>query len=154
MKKSFSLLIVTLCALFATSCCPCRKASHKAHQPLLATTWVLEQIDGQNVASDNSSFKDACLILGNDGSFSGYGGCNSMGGKYVMTPSEARSQKDVAGKIEFGDIFSTKRMCPNDQLEMNFFRTLDKVDSYVVDGEKLLLLSGGELRLVFRAQQP
>lgn len=152
MKKSLSLLIVGLSALLATSCCPCRKASHKVHQPLRATTWVLVQMDGQNVTSATSSSEGARLILGDDGSFGGYGGCNSMGGQYKMTPSEARSQKDVAGTIEFGDIFSTKRMCPNDELEMAFFRTLSKIDSFVIEGDKLLLLSGGELRLVFRAQ--
>lgn len=152
MKKSLYILLVALSALVLTSCCACRKAANKEHKPLLTTAWVLVQMDGRNVAQELSEGVPPRIILADDGSFGGYGGCNSMGGQYRMTPAEAESQKDIAGTIELSNVFSTKRMCPNDKLEMEFFRTLSSVDAFTIDGNKLLLLSQGELKLVFEAQ--
>ncbi|MBO7300592.1 MAG: META domain-containing protein [Tidjanibacter sp.] len=146
--------IATLALFFVlvTSCCPCRKAVNNTHSPLLATEWSLVQMDGRNITE--SFAEEGCpqLILGEDGNFGGYGGCNSMGGAYTLTPSESPAQKNTSGVVAFANIFSTKRMCPNDRLEMEFFKTLSECDSYTIEGSKLFLFKDGVLMLVFEAK--
>lgn len=150
MKKSLILILASaMTMLLAGSCCPCRKASNKNHKPLTATEWSLVQMEGRNITADFTAEECPRLVLATDGSFGGYGGCNSMGGEYKLTPSEAPSQRDKAGVITLGNIFSTKRMCPNDRLEMEFFTLLSKVDAYTIEGSKLFLFDDGELKLVF-----
>ena len=149
--RKLQIATLALC-LFVASCCPCRKAVNNTHAPLLATEWSLVQMDGKNITE---AFKeDGCpqLVLGGDGNFGGYGGCNSMGGAYNLTPSESPAQKHTSGKVTFGNIFSTKRMCPNDRLEMAFFKHLSECDSYTIEGSKLFLFNDGVLMLVFEAK--
>lgn len=151
MKKSQIILSMLVVAAVFASCCPCRKASNKNHKPLNATEWVLVQLNGRNISEQFNTEVDGAprIIFGEDNSFGGFGGCNSMGGKYSITPSEAPSQKDIAGKIVLSDIMSTKRYCPNDNVEMTLFQTLSEVDAYTIDGDKLMLFKDGELKLVF-----
>ena len=154
MKRSQIILAVVAIAVVFASCCPCRKASNKNHKPLNATEWVLVQMDGRNISEQFKAESNGAprVVFGEDGSFGGFGGCNSMGGKYRQMPSEAPSQKDIAGKIKMSDIMSTKRYCPNDQMEMALFQALSEVDSYTIDGNKLMLLKNGELKLVFETK--
>lgn len=154
MKKSLNILLgVAIAALVVTSCCPCRKASNRNHLPLLTTEWQLVQMDGKNITSLFVADETPRLILGANGSFGGFAGCNSMGGEYRLTPSEAPSQRDIAGKISFGNIMSTKRYCPNDQVEMALFKTLSEVDAYTIEGSRLFLFDNGELKLIFEVKE-
>lgn len=154
MKRLQIILVALAVATVFASCCPCRKASNKNHKPLNATEWVLVQMDGRNISEQFKAESNGSprIVFGEDNSFGGFGGCNSMGGKYSLTPSEAPSQKNIAGKIVMSDIMSTKRYCPNDQVEMALFQALSEVDAYTIDGNKLLLLKDGELKLVFEAK--
>ena len=150
MKK---LIVILAVAVLATACCECRKSSPKNHKPLNATEWVLQQMDGRNVASDLQAKEGVpTLVLSTDGSYGGFGGCNSYGGQFKVTPSEVKYQKDNAGKIDFGAMYSTKRFCPDDRFEYAFFKTLDSVDSFTIEGSHLYLFVQGELRLVFVAK--
>lgn len=154
MKKSLTLLLgVATIALLAASCCPCRKASNRNHLPLLSTEWSLVQMDGRNITSLFTPEEAPRLVLGAEGSFGGFAGCNSMGGEYSMTPSEALSQRDIAGKIAFANIMSTKRYCPNDQVEMALFKFLSEVDAFTIEGNRLFLFDDGELKLIFEAKK-
>lgn len=152
MKKSLTLLLgVAIALLLVASCCPCRKASNRNHKPLTSTKWQLVQMDGKNITEHFSAEELPRLVLSTDNSFGGFGGCNSMGGKYQMTPSAANSQRDTAGTIHFGDIFSTKRYCPNAQLEMSLIKLLSEADAFTIEGNKLFLFDDGELKLVFES---
>ncbi len=154
MRKSHIAALWSLVLMLAVaSCCPCRKAANNNHRPLLSTEWSLVQMDGKNITEAFASEGAPRLVLGDDGNFGGYGGCNSMGGTYKMIPSELPSQRDVAGKVTFGGIYSTKRMCPSEGLEMTFFKALSECDSFTIEGTKLFLFHNGELTLVFEAQQ-
>ena len=152
MKKSLIVAASIIVAILVASCCPCRKATNKSSLPLKQTEWRLIQIEGRNIAPEVVVDGTPRIILADDGSFGGYGGCNSLGGQYTLTPSELPAQRDIAGAIHFGDAFSTKRMCPNDRLEMAFFATLAKIDSFTIEGGKLFLFERGELKLVFEAK--
>lgn len=154
MKKSLTLLLgVATIALFAASCCPCRKASNRNHLPLLSTEWSLVQMDGKNISSLFEAEESPRLILNADGSFGGFAGCNTMGGQYQIAPSEAPSQKDITGAVSFANIMSTKRYCPNDQVEMALFKFLSEVDAYTIEGNRLYLFDNGELKLVLEAKK-
>lgn len=148
--KKLSLILVV--ALLATACCNCRNASPKNHKPLNATEWTLWQMNGRNVAADLTEGKAPTLVLSADGSYGGFGGCNSYGGEFKITPSEIKYQKESVGKIEFGPMYSTKRYCPDDRFEYAFFNVLDGVDSFTIEGDVLYLFEGGELKLVFKAK--
>ena len=149
LKIAMALIVATT---LIASCCPCRKAVNKDHKALKTTEWSLVQMDGKNITEQFGTEECPRLVIADDGSFGGYGGCNSMGGQYTLTPSELPAQRDIAGAIHFGDAFSTKRMCPNDRLEMAFFATLAKIDSFTIEGSKLFLFASGELKLVFEAK--
>ncbi len=154
MKKSLNLLLgVAIAALLATSCCPCRKASNKQHKPLAATEWHLVQMEGKNITSLFAADETPRLILNTDGTFGGFAGCNTMGGQYKITPNEAPSQRDIAGTVAFDNIMSTKRYCPNDQVEMSLFKLLSEADSFTIDGNRLYLFDNGELKLLFEAKK-
>lgn len=151
MKK---LTLVLMVALMATACCNCRNSSPKAHAPLDVTVWQLQQMNGRNVAAMLQEGEQAqTLVLSKDGSYGGYGGCNSYGGEFKITPSEVEHQKDIVGKIDFGAMYSTKRFCGHHNNEDEFFKTLDGVDSYVIDGEMLYLFTAGDLTMVFTPQK-
>lgn len=155
MKKALFVAIATLSTLLLmNSCCACRKSSNATHKPLKATVWTLVQMEGKNITAEMAEDGAPRIIFSpEDGTFGGYGGCNSMGGEYRMTPSEALSQRDVAGEISLGGIFSTKRMCQNGRLETKFFRLLASVDSFTIEQNRLFLFSGGEMTLLFEASE-
>ena len=140
--------LVAIAALGA-SCCPCRKAVKRDHKPLNATQWTLSQIEGQNVAELLVEQKAPTIVFDAEGGVGGYAGCNSFGGQYKITPSEVEYQKNIVGKLSLGGMFSTKRFCPNDRLEMRYLSLLEKVDSFTIEGNKLFLFTDGELKLVF-----
>ena len=146
------IVLIVAVALFAVGCCDCRKTSPKAHKPLNATEWTLRQMNGRNVASELTEGKAPTLVLSTDGSYGGFGGCNSYGGQAKITPSELKYQKNTAGKVEFGAMYSTKRFCPDDRFEYAFFKALDGVDSFTIEGDNLYLFTQGELTLVFVAK--
>lgn len=154
MKKSLC-QIFTIALLFAlaTSCCPCRRASGVSHAALKTTVWNLVQIEGRNVAGELVEEASPRIVFDQEGTFGGYAGCNSMGGSYKMTPSEALSQRDVAGEISLSGLYSTKRYCPNDRLEMQFMKLLSEVDSFTIEQNRLFLFSGGEMKLLFEASE-
>ncbi len=149
-KLQFIVALLVVVTVFS-SCCPCRKTTNKNHKPLNGTEWVLVQMEGKNVTEAFENEGNPRIVFGNDNSFGGFSGCNSMGGKYNLTPSEAPSQKDIAGKIKLADIMSTKRYCPNDHIEMALIKALSEVDAFTIEGEKLFLFKNGELKLVFEA---
>lgn len=148
MKK---IAFIVAIALAAVGCCDCRKSESGNHKPLNVTEWRLQQVEGRNVASLLTEESVPTLVLSADGSYGGNGGCNNYGGQYTIVPSELSYQKDSVGKIDFGAMYSTKRYCPNDKFEYEFFGLLDKVDSFTIEGDRLYLFTDGELKLVFVA---
>jgi heat shock protein HslJ len=151
MKKSQIVALVMLVAATTLgSCCSCRKST-QSHTPLKATEWKLEQIGASTVASLLKEKATPTLILAEDGSMGGNGGCNTFGGSFRITPSEAPAHKNTMGEIAFSNVFSTKRYCLNDEVEMAYFSALGSIDSYTIEGNKLFLFSSGELKLVFVA---
>jgi heat shock protein HslJ len=155
MKKSQIVALVLMVATTLGACCSCRNAA-KNNKSFTTTAWVLEQMAGENVSATLPvGERVPSLTFAEDGTFGGYAGCNSLGGQYQIVPNkEAAKSGAVSGQLTLLNPFTTKRMCPNEAMEMAFLSALGTVDSYTIEDNKLFLLSNGELKLVFVASAP
>lgn len=153
MKKSQIVVLLLLLAAALSSCCNCRKkvVDNKA---FAATYWTLEQIGSKSAEGMLPEGETMPRIIFNeDNSFGGYAGCNSMGGQYEVVPNkEAAKDGSISGALKLMNPFTTKRMCPNAAMERQLIGALLTIDSYTIEGDRLFLLSDGELQLVFVAK--
>ena len=135
-------LYTVIVAALVAACCPCR-FNRKNAAPLIGTHWVLTQLAGKQIdngANDgNNIFR--CTFSA-DGTLAGTGACNNFSAQYTTTGK---------GAITIGTIAATRMYCPNLELEQKLFRELDDATHYEIDGKTLLILSNGEIRLVFSA---
>ena len=86
--------------------------------------------------------EDFIFTFDADGHFGGKGACNRMMGSYTTTDK---------GGITFGNVASTRMMCPNVDLEAELSKILEDATHYEIDGDMLMLLSNGEMQAVFQA---
>lgn len=142
MKAMKSKLFLGLCAaaLLFTGCCRCRSYQKRTGRPLVGTEWKLVQLEGRPVAGEQED--SFTLLFSETGSVSGAGACNRLTGSYTVDESRA---------LKIGPLGSTRMMCRDDQLEQQYFRMLDGVTHYDMDGPMLMLLNEGSLVAVFQA---
>ena len=131
-------VIMTLVALMLGGCCACRKG--KNNLPLQGTEWHLMRMMGQDLTIDNDKF---VFTFSADGEFAGTGACNRIFGAYKSTDARA---------LKFENIASTRRMCPDANLETQFVEILDRATHYEVDGNILMILSNGEVQAILMAK--
>ena len=136
-KIVITLMIAALTATLLGGCCACRKG--KNNLPLVGTEWHLEKMMEREL---NISPEQFVFTFGKDGAFGGVGACNRMMGDYTVTEK---------GGMTFGGVASTRRMCPDAELETRFAQVLESTTHYEIDGDMLLLLSKGELRAILKA---
>ena len=140
MKRIFVAVILALVAsLMAIGCCPCRKGKNR--MPLIGTKWHLVRVMERDL---NISDEQFVFTFAEDGNFSGTAACNTMMGRYSTTQT---------GGLKISDLASTRRLCPEADLEAQFIAVLERTTHYEVDGDMLLLLSNGELQAVMQAQK-
>ena len=137
MKIVITVIIAVVVFAIAAGCCACRKG--KNNLPLVGTEWHLVKMMEREL---NISPEQFVFTFSKDGAFGGVGACNRMMGDYTVTEK---------GEMTFGGVASTRRMCPDIELETRFTQVLESVTHYEVDGYMLLLLSKGELRAVLQA---
>lgn len=95
------------------------------------TNWQLQEIAGNTVSLHPQQKPIALTFSGAEQGVAGFSGCNRFSGGY----------KAEDGKLEFLPLMSTRMACHgDDQREMTFFMTLDKVKSYRVTGKQLTFL--------------
>ena len=127
-------------AIALTSCCDCRKFS-KLQKPLVGTSWQLIQIMGSDIKAEGESYT---LQLHDDGTVSGQGDCNLLTANYTTNSKRA---------LHIDQIGSTRRLCPNTEMEQAYFEMLDKVTHYEMDRDMMILLSDGTLVAIMKAQK-
>ena len=138
--KIKSLLMVVLCAAMFVGCCSACRQRQKSAKPLQGTEWHLVQFEGKDMTLPLNSFN---LTLAQDGSLAGVAACNRLLGHYTTTENYG---------INFGQVGTTMMLCPeNGELEALFTQMLGTVTHYDIDGDKLLLLSGGAIKAIFKA---
>lgn len=103
------------------------------------SAWTLLSIDGTPAIQGT----EVTLQLDN-GEAGGFGGCNSFGAKYVLE----------GDAIRIDSIVSTMRACLDDRLmqqEAAYYGAIDRVSTYRVSGDSLVLgATGSPSLLVFR----
>ena len=137
MKRIFSIsMLCIVAALIAVGCCRCRSKS-RAAVSLTGHTWQLVKLMGQDIAAEGESFT---ITFNEDGRLNGVGSCNRLFGDYTATAD---------GKIEVGQLGSTRMMCPDVERENRYFMTIGEATAYEIDGQTLMLIFDGEVRAIF-----
>lgn len=135
-----SIIIALLCATVLVSCCSACRQRQKNAKPLKGTEWHLVQMEGKEMTLPLNSFN---LTLGEDGSIAGVAACNRLLGQYTVADNYA---------INLGQVGTTMMLCPeNGELESAFTQLLGTITHYDIDGDKLLLLSNGTIKAIFKA---
>jgi copper homeostasis protein (lipoprotein) len=92
--------------------------------------WRLVELQEKTIAIETRPGIEAFLILHEEENrITGNGGCNHFFGTYELFNENG---------IRISQIGATKMMCPDMEPETTFFRTLESVSSYTIQGETLL----------------
>jgi heat shock protein HslJ len=105
----------------------------------LKNQWVLQD-NNQNQLGLNEEPITISFGLEEANKITGFAGCNYYGGNFSFNENE----------ISFSDIYSTKRACPDLDIETEFFNLLNEVDNYEIKGNNLYLYKGKLLYLHFK----
>ena len=142
MKKAF---FIALVALFVSMSCKSTKeiqSSDKTSQQYSLTKetkWILTSFNGKSTQEAGFKKRTPFIILDKQaGRISGHSGCNSFNGKTEIGDST----------IKTGMLMSTKAFCMGVP-EHVLFKYLEEIDSYKIDGNKLLLTKGKDVLLEF-----
>ena len=128
-------MLCIVAALVIVSCCRC--GSKSRNNASLTNKWQLVKLMGQDVTAEGDSFT---LTFTDEGRISGKGSCNRLMGDYIA---------GADGKLEIGQLGSTRMLCPNEGNENLYFATVGNADAYEIDGQTLMLLCEGEAQAVF-----
>lgn len=102
--------------------------------------WALQEIDGKKVTASNFARQIPYLEINTTANtFSGYAGCNSIGGKIFSERSLLR----------FTDVISTLMACQG-TMEDEFLAALQKTTSYELKDNSLFLICDGKTVLKFK----
>ncbi|MCD6064437.1 MAG: hypothetical protein K0R82_2348 [Flavipsychrobacter sp.] len=118
----------------------------KEHDALAGKNWKLEELMGEPVVGRNAA-GEAYIKFGTDSNrVSGNTGCNHFFGSYKLA---------APGQIAIEKVGSTKRACPNMDVETNYLKALGDASTYKLDGDVLLLGNAGNDELAkFRNASP
>jgi heat shock protein HslJ len=106
--------------------------------------WVLTELKGVPVQLSGTR-RDAYLEFAwVDKRFTGNGGCNNISGKYTFEKKK---------NIHFSDVISTKMSCPDISFETTFLETLNSVERFETEGNRLLLKDGKKTVLVLEGKE-
>lgn len=137
--KIFKLTVIAALAFVLSACCACRRSGNTI--PLVGTEWKLSQLGGETVVSDNYR-----MTLGDDGRIAGVGDCNRFNGSFTKRAGSSRTN----GSLTVGEnLVSTRMMCPGQTRETAFLKMLLDIDSFSIDGNRLMLIKGGDVLAIF-----
>ena len=129
-------MLCIVAALVAAGCCRCGSKS-RSQASLAGNTWKLVKLMGAQVEADGDLYT---LTFTDEGRFNGVGGGNRLMGSYTAAAD---------GKLTIDYPASTRMLCPDQEREDLFFRTVSEADAYEIDGETLMLLHNGEAQALF-----
>lgn len=115
----------------------------KRLDPLAGSQWQLASFGAPDAVWPPSEGSVITLAFDDDGRVAGSSGCNSYGGSYTLT-SET---------IQFSQLFSTKRACPDTVLmeqEARYLMILGSASRYSLADDQLTIVTNGGGRLVFQ----
>jgi heat shock protein HslJ len=129
-KARFWLLLALAAAMLAGAC-----GGDDDGPPLEGTEWALAS--GVDVPED----ADPPTLLLEDGNASGFGGCNTFTGGYELD----------GDSISIGPLAGTLMACEVQKMAVEgaYMPALEAADAWSIDGDELVLSSGGEETLRF-----
>lgn len=104
-----------------------------ASRALTGTAWNVTGVNnGKGAVASTTSTEKLTATFGAGGEFSGFGGCNQLGGEYTLSG---------ANGLSIGPLRSTAMACGTaiDQLEAQYSTALSHVASYEIAGTTLTL---------------
>lgn len=129
MKPIISLLLLALGAAGCNSSKRIKSASSNA--TLTDTYWKLTILMGKPIQTTADNITEMHIILKEkDNQVKGHGSCNNFSGAY---------EQNKNSYIIFLNLVSTERVCLNMENETTFFKILNAVDRYNINGNTLLL---------------
>ena len=142
MKKIFFLFLIAI--LLTVSCKSTQKTSTKnsknqQYELTKDTKWILSSFNGKSTKEAGFTERIPFIILDKQESrIMGHSGCNSFNGNAEIGDSTLKT----------GMLMSTKAFCMGVP-EHELFTYLEKVNSYKIDSDKLLLMKGDDVLLEF-----
>jgi heat shock protein HslJ len=132
--KSAKILVLAALAISVAACCGCRKS--KSGVPLYGTEWKLAQLYDTPVSGTGGY----TMTLTAEGKISGRGDCNHFTGSFTSKKHELKIAENMV---------STRMMCLDQERENRFMAMLREVDSFSIDGTRLMLIKDGEVIAIF-----
>ncbi len=165
--KLIKIAVIVALAAGVASCCSCLKGKSKI-APFNDTRWQLVQIGNRGVntgtgastgtstgtgtgAGATTGGDNYFVTFGKEGTVNGRGDCNSFNGSYQSADKSA-NRGNIMGTISVGMIASTRKMCPDQEMETKFFETLRSATGYIIDGDILMLQRDGDTVMVFQSK--
>jgi copper homeostasis protein (lipoprotein) len=115
--------------------------SSTVETPLANTYWKLITVAGDTVRTHADQREVHILLEQNEPQVRGFAGCNQFFGSYETTD----------GVVKFGQLASTRAMCPYIDDESALFRALEQVSTYEILGESLELRGENGTVIRFKA---
>jgi heat shock protein HslJ len=109
---------------------------------LVEKYWKLTELFGEPVVASEGSEEAHILLKKEDCRVNGSGGCNSIGGTYLLKPDNG---------IVFSQMVSTLKMCLHMDTETNLKKALETADRYALNGDVLILRAGANSLARFEA---
>lgn len=129
-----SLLLLLCLALFSVGC-----NSSKKIAKLDGVKWELKTLNDKEIKLTDSNSEIYIQFNEAEKKVNGRGGCNRFFGNYEMD----------GDKLKFSPLGATRMACPDLQLETEFFKALETVDTYSIKDGVLSLKSKDKVVAVF-----
>lgn len=132
-------ILVSLLMVVVFSGCKSTQTTGVANQPKSAsqnmaiqeTYWKLTELMGKPLKQSDGMKKEIHIILKTqDNRLQGFGGCNTLMGKYEL---------NEGNRITFTGVASTMMACPDLAIEAEFNKMLAAVDNYSLSGNTMTL---------------
>src|SRR5699024_940154 len=94
------------------------------------TYWKLVSLQGKEVSMPEDQREAHIKLMNKEGKVTGSGGCNVLNGSFELGDGNS---------ISFSKVATTMMSCPDMETEQQFLKVLEKVNSYQVEGDTLLL---------------
>jgi heat shock protein HslJ len=116
-------------------------AQDKGNLPLTETQWLLTNLN-EKVINKNDEGLASFIVFSSDKTFKGFAGCNKFQGNYTIEK----------GKLSCDKIGATKMECENSNNEEEFLKTLNKVVSFKIVKNQLMLKDKSKTIAVFESK--
>ena len=132
-------ITVIVCLLFCFNFVA--KAQEKGNLPLTETEWSLTNLN-EKVINKNEEGLASFIVFSADNTFKGFAGCNKFQGVY----------KIEKGKLSLEKIGATKMECENSNNEEEFLKALNKIVSFKIVKNQLMLKDKSKTIAVFESK--